>query len=205
MLGSAGKEEHTSITIIFIFGGLFLCFSFFCEVKCDWMSCIGSSIINRLLAKCSALDLEQNLCRRNSTHLWDKIQEVYTAEDVWSSQLSFFRLSSARNNLGLLCCSKSVVSNFKMIIAKAKIFVSFSVVVKLFQAVKPSYLWTSLFFLRPQVNQANVSPLIPSFVSHQRPRKMWEKKTYFILPEAQTFNTWTSGLLFSGREATLTS
>ena len=127
----------------------FFFFSFFCEVKCDWMSCIGSSIINRLLAKCSALDLEQNLCRRNSTHLWDKIQEVYTAEDVWSSQLSLFRLSSARNNLGLLCCSKSVVSNFKMI--------------------------------------------------------MWEKKTYFILPEAQTFNTWTSGLLFSGREATLTS
>lgn len=176
MLGSAGKEEHTSITIVFIFGGLFLCFSFFCEVKCDWMSCI------RLLAKCSALDLEQNLCRRNSTHLWDKIQEVYTAEDVWSSQLSFFRLSSARNNLGLLCCSKSVVSNFKMIIAKTKIFVSFSVVVKLFQAVKPSYLWTSLFFLRPQVKQANVSPLIPSFVSHQRPRKCEKRRpTLFFL------------------------
>lgn len=182
MPGSAGKEEHTNITIIFIFGGLFLCFNFFCEVKCDWMSCIGSSIINRLLAKCSALDLEQNLCRRNSTHLWDKIQEVYTAEDVWSSQLSFFRLSSARNNLGLLCCSKSVVSNFKMIIAKAKIFVSFSVVVKLFQAVKPSYLWTSLFFLRPQVKQANVSPLIPSFVSHQRPRKCEKRRpTLFFL------------------------
>lgn len=147
------------------------------------MSCIGSSIINRLLAKCSALDLEQNLCRRNSTHLWDKIQEVYTAEDVWSSQLSFFRLSSARNNLGLLCCSKSVVSNFKMIIAKAKIFVSFSVVVKLFQAVKPSYLWTSLFFLRPQVNQANVSPLIPTALSVTSAQEKCEKRrpTLFFL------------------------